>query len=132
MDRMTVALFVFAAIAVGMIGQAWASWLDHKRREKTLDVIKAALDAGKEPPPQLYAQLEAEPMAGLGLSKRPWTEAVIFGAVAIGFWIAYAMADEGGDRDRALFVAAFMSAFSLGCLALALFRPGQNNRDDRR
>jgi hypothetical protein len=130
MDRTWVALFIFAAVTVGMLGQAWASWLDHKRRDKALDVIKAAMEAGREPPPQLYEQLESEPYASMGMSKRPWGEAIVFGAVAIGFWVAYAMADDGDARQKAMFVAALMSAFSVGCVALAIFRPGQNKRDD--
>jgi hypothetical protein len=132
MDRWMVAAFIFAAIAVGMGAQAWVSWLDHQRRSKALDVIKAAIEAGREPPKELYAQLEHNAYGGMGFSKRPWGEAVIFGAVGIGFWIMFGFTAPGDARDKALFIAALMSAFSVGCLALAIFAPGQKPRDDGR
>lgn len=132
MDRTMVAAFIFAAIAVGVIAQGWVSWLDHQRRSKALDVIKAALEAGKEPPKELYAQLESSSgMGEMGLSKRPWTEAVIFGAMGIAFWIVYAMNAGEDARDKYLLVAAIMSATSLGCFALAFFRSQKPNDDGR-
>lgn len=130
MEREMVAAFILAAVVIGVSAQAWVSWLDHKRRTKTLDVIKSAMEAGREPPRELYAQLEAGPYASLGLSNRPWGEAAVFAAVAIGFWIAFGAQPEGDQREKLLFVAAFMSAMSIGCAALALFRPGQRRRDD--
>lgn len=130
MESTTVAAFIFGAVAVGMGAQAWVSWLEHKRRTKTLDVIKAALEAGREPPQQLYDQLESEPYANLGLSKRPWGEAILFATLAIGFWVAVGFADASDQRDRFVLVAAVMSAASAGCLALAVFRPGQRKHDD--
>lgn len=132
MDRTMVALLIFAAIAVGVGAQAWVSWLDHQRRTKALDVIKAAIEAGKEPPRELYDQLEKNEYASMGFSKRPWGEAVVFGAVAIGFWIMFGFADAGSARERFMLVAVIMSAFSAGCLALAVFAPGQKPRDDGR
>lgn len=131
MESTTVAAFIFGAVAVGMGAQAWVSWLEHRRRTKALDVIKAAIEAGREPPQQLYDQLEAEPYANMGLSKRPWGEAILFGTLALGFWIAFGVADGGGQREKYLLVAAVMSAASAGCLALAIFRPGQRKHDDR-
>ena len=130
MDRWEVALLIVIGVAIGMGAQAWSSWLDHQRRTKTLDVIKASLEAGREPPRELYAQLEQNAYAGAGLSKRPWAEAVIFGAVGVGFWIMFALADPSDQRDKFLFVAAIMSAFAIGCVALAIFTPGQKPRDD--
>lgn len=129
MDRWMVAAFIFAAIAVAMAAQGWVSWLEHKRRSKALDVIKAAIEAGREPPAQLYEQMEADPMAQMGLSKRPWGEAFVFGAVAIGFWIALAFNDQSDSRDKFVLVASIMSAASIGCLALAAFR--SRKRDDK-
>lgn len=131
MDRTIVALIIFAAIAIGVAAQAWVSWLDHQRRTKALDVIKAALEAGKEPPPQLYEQLEQNPYGSMGMSKRPWGEAVIFGAVAAGFWIMFGFAEPGDAREKMMLVASIMSAFAAGCLALAMFTPGQKRDDGR-
>lgn len=129
MDRWMVAALIFAAIAVGVVAQAWTSWLEHKRRLKALDVIKSAIEAGREAPPQLYEQLEADPMAQMGLSKRPWGEAFVFGAVGVGFWIALAFADPGDNRDKFVLVASIMTAACVGCLALAAFR--SRKRDDK-
>ena len=132
MESTMVAVFLFGAVFVGMAAQAWVSWLEHQRRSKTLDVIKAALEAGREPPQQLYDQLEPEPYSNLGLSKRPWGEAILFATLAIGFWIAFGVADAGDQRDKYLLVAGVMSAAAIGCAALAIFRPGQRKHDDKR
>ena len=45
MENWAVALFIFGAVAVGMIGQGWVSFLDHQRRTQTLELIKAMLAA---------------------------------------------------------------------------------------
>jgi len=132
MDRWEVAVLILAAVVVGMGSQAWVSWLDHQRRTKALDIIKAAIEAGREPPKQIYEQLEPNAYASMGFSKRPWAEAVVFGAVGAGFWIMFGLAEPGDQRDKAMLVAAIMSAFSVGCLALAIFTPGQKPRDDGR
>ena len=39
MNNLSIMLFIFAAIAFGMIGQGWVSLLEHQRRRQTLDVI---------------------------------------------------------------------------------------------
>ncbi|HRO04694.1 MAG TPA: DUF6249 domain-containing protein [Terricaulis sp.] len=132
MDRWEVAALILAAIVVGMGSQAWVSWLDHQRRSKALDVIKAAIEAGREPPKQIYEQLEVNAYASMGFSKRPWAEAVVFGAVGAGFWIMFAMSEPGDGREKMMLVAALMSAFSVGCVALAVFAPGQKPNDDGR
>lgn len=131
MESSSVAALIAAAIFVGVGLQAWMSWLEHKRRTQALDVIRASLEAGREPPQQLYDQLEPAPYANLGLSKRPWGEAIMFATLAIGFWIAFGIADAGDQRDRFMIVAAVMSAAAAGCAALAIFRPGQRKSDDR-
>lgn len=129
MERWMVAAFIFAAVSIGVIAQAWVSWLDHQRRSKALDVIKAAMEAGREPPQQVYDMLEHNEYASMGFSRRPWAEAVIFAAVAIGFWVAYGV-ETGDSRGKYLFIAAFMSAASVGCAALALFNSGRRPHDD--
>jgi hypothetical protein len=122
MESNYVALFIFGAVAVGMAGQAWVSWLEHKQRTRTLDVIKAALDAGKEPPVALYEQISqgAKP-------KPPWTEVVVFAALSFGFWLAYAV----DHRSAFMIIAASMTVTALGCLWLALARPGAGRDDDK-
>lgn len=132
MERELVVFFILFAVTIGVGAQAWTSWLEHKRRTRALDVIKAAIEAGREPPQQLYDQLSGDsgPYNSLGLSKRPWAESVIFAAVAMGFWVAF-MNASGEDQEKFLLVATIMSVSALGCLALAAFPPGQR-RDDKR
>jgi len=129
MDQSTIAIFILGAIVIGVGGQAWVSWLDHQRRMKALDVIKAAMDAGREPPAVVYEQIEGNAYVNMGLSKRPWAEAITFGALGIGFGIAFAL--DPPANDRFLVIAIVMIAVSIGCFALAIFRPGQQ-RDDKR
>lgn len=119
-----VALFIFGAVAVGMLGAGWSQWLEHKRRSQAMDVIKAALEAGKEPPAIVYEQI-----AQAGKSKPPWSEVVVFSALGFGFWIAYANANPD-DKTAYLVIAATMTVTALGCLALAIMRPGDRGQDD--
>lgn len=125
MDNVYIMAFIFGAVAVGMIGQGWASLLEHQRRRQTLDVIKAALQAGKEPPPELYALLKKE-----SAPRASWGEAFVFGVLALGFWLAFAFLGE--ERRIAFFViAATMTVTSLGSLAFALMKPGRSRDDER-
>ncbi len=118
-DDFMVAMIVITAVTFALIGQGWMSYLEHQRRKQAMEVIKAAIEAGKEAPPIVYEQL-ATGVAG----KAPWSEVVIFTALGVGFWIAYGTAEEAGDRTAFLVVAATMTVTAIGCLALALFRPG--------
>lgn len=124
MDDWMVALFIFAAVTVGMIGAGWAQWLEHKRRSQAMDVIKAALEAGREPPAIVYDQI-----AKAGQSKPPWSEVVVFTALGFGFWIAYANAAPD-DKMPFLVVAASMTVTALGCLALVIMRPDRGRDKD--
>jgi hypothetical protein len=90
-----------------------------------------AIEHGKEPPAIVYQEV-----ARGGGRNAPWTEVVVFTSLAVGFWIAFANA--AGDERRAtafLVVAATMSVGALGCLLLALLRPGPKTpgapRDER-
>jgi hypothetical protein len=125
MDDLSIMVFVFGAVAFAMIGQGWVSYLEHQRRRQTLDVIKAALQAGKEPPPELYALLKKE-----SAPRAPWGEAFVFGVLALGFWLAFAFL---GDERRMAFlvIAATMTVTSLGSLAVAMLKPGRSRDDER-
>lgn len=125
MENTTIMLFIFGAVAIGMIGQGWVSLLEHQRRRQTLDVIKAALQAGKEPPAELYALLKND-----SAQRAPWGEAFVFGVLAVGFWLAFAL--MGGERRMAfLVIAATMTVTSLGSAAFVLMRPGRSRDDER-
>lgn len=123
-DTWMVALFIFGAVTVAMIGAGWAQYLEHQRRRQAMDVIKAAMEAGKEPPQVVYDQL-----AKAGQQKAPWSEVVVFTALSFGFWLAFANA-AGESRTAFLVVAATMTVTALGCLALAIMRPGGGKDDD--
>lgn len=123
-EKWVVAAFIFAAVTVAMIGAAWAQWLEHKRRSQAMDVIKAAIEAGREPPAIVYEQIEKA-----GQTKPPWGEVVVFTAIGFGFWIAYANADVA-NKTPYLVVAATMTATALGCLALAIMRPDRGGGKD--
>jgi hypothetical protein len=119
-----VALFIFGAIAVSMLAAGWTQWLEHKRRSQAMDIIKIALEAGKEPPPVIYEQIDKA-----GRAKPPWGEVVVFSALGFGFWIAYADA-PADDKTAYLVIAATMTVTALGCLALAIMRPGGGKDDE--
>lgn len=121
-----IALIVFGAVAVGMIGQGWASYLEHQRRSQALDAIKTALQAGREPPAELYALLRKD-----NGSRGPWDNIIVFGALSVGFWLAFALV-EGERRVAFLVVAVTMTVTTLGCLALALAQPRRSRDDERR
>ena len=122
-DPWMVAFFIFGAVTVSMIGAGWAQLLEHNRRKQAMEVIKAAIEAGREPPQIVYDQL------GQSSQKPPWSEVVVFTALGFGFWIAFAQSD-GSSRTAFLVVAATMTVTALGCLALAIMRPGGRGKDD--
>lgn len=126
MERWMVALLIFAAITVGMLGQGFVSYLEHQRRKQAMDLIKTAMEHGKEAPPIVYDQLRKE-----GQQKPPWGEVVVFSALGFGFWMAFSQAD-GDQRTAYLVIAATMTVAAFGCLGLALMRPGSGggSRDD--
>jgi len=124
MENWMIVLFIAGAVAISMLGAGWAQWLEHKRRSQAMDVIKAMVAAGKDPPDVLYQQI-AKPNS----SKAPWSEVVAFSALGFGFWIAYAT----GSPDQQvpyLVIASTMTVTALGCLALAIMRPGDAKDDD--
>ncbi|MGE0739752.1 MAG: hypothetical protein AB7O98_00295 [Hyphomonadaceae bacterium] len=124
MEQWMVAVLIFGAVTVGMIGAGWSQYLEHQRRKQAMDVIKAALEAGREPPAILYEQIRKS-----NETKAPWSEVVVFSALGFGFWVAYANADLE-DKTPFLVIASTMTVTALGCLALAIMRPGRGKDDD--
>lgn len=122
-DPWMVAFFIFGAVTISMIGAGWAQYLEHQRRKQAMDVIKAAMEAGRDPPQIVYDQLSKTS------GKAPWSEVVVFTALSFGFWLAFANAD-GNSRTAFLVVASTMTVTALGCLALAIMRPGGGGKDD--
>ncbi|NWG53910.1 MAG: hypothetical protein HXY28_09340 [Hydrogenophilaceae bacterium] len=123
----TIYLFaaVFGGVLVAMGSVAWAQWLDHRRRMKALDVIKAALERGMEAPAPVYAELSKD-----AAKRPPWSEVIIFTALGVAFWVAYFRI--GGDSaDRYAVIATAFTVTALGCLVVALLPRGAGKaRDD--
>lgn len=117
MERWIVVALVMVAVTVGVLGQAWVSWLQHRRRMRTMDLIQASLDAGREPSEHLYDEI-AHDRSG---AAPPVAEVVIFSALATGFWIAWFNA-EGDERVPFLSVAAAMTITAVGSLLLVILR----------
>jgi len=126
MEKWAVALLIFGAVAIAMIGQGWVSLLEHRRRRQAMDVIKAAIEHGKEAPPVIYEQLRRPEDP-----RSPWTEVIVFTTLSAGFWFAVSQS-EGDQRLVFLFVAATMSVTALVCFALALVRLRASKRDEER
>lgn len=124
LEKWMVAALIFGAIAISMLGAGWSQYLEHQRRKQAMDVIKAAIEAGREPPQIIYDQLSTSQQ-----QKPPWSEVVIFTALGFGFWLAYANA-EAANRAAYLVVASTMTVTALGCLALAIMRPGRGKDDE--
>ena len=90
-----------------------------------MDIIKTAIEQGKEAPPVVYEQL-----ASASRGKAPWSEVVIFTALSIGFWVA-AMQTADDKHVAYLVIASTMTVTALGCLGLALIKPGSGGNDKR-
>lgn len=125
MGPMVILVCVLTAVLTAAAGVAWGQFLEHRRRVAAMEVVKAALTAGREPPQQILDELTRA-----GQRKAPWTEVVVFTALAFGFWIAFFRAGGGDEQTAFLVVAATMSVTAFGCLMLALMAPGGGKVDD--
>jgi hypothetical protein len=125
MGPIVILTIVLVAVITGAAGVAWGQWLEHRRRVAAMDVIKAALMAGKEPPAIVMAELTRA-----GHRKPPWNEVVVFTALSFGFWVAFGTAGEPA-RTAFLTVAVTMTVTALGVLLIALISPrGGAPQDD--
>jgi VIT1/CCC1 family predicted Fe2+/Mn2+ transporter len=115
-------VFVLAAVAVGVFGQAWGSWLEHRRRLRAMDLIEKELSAGRQPPLELYGQLNEK----RSIVRSPWASAIatiLVGLAGI-LWLAYYSAG-GGHTSRIIAVAAV----AILALVVTLFnRRGDDER----
>lgn len=120
MGPTVILIIVLTAVITAGLGAAWQQFLEQRRRAAVLDVIKAAIVAGREPPPEILAEL-----AQAGRRKPPWSEVVLFSALAFGFWLAFSRVPAASDAANAfLVVASTMSLTAVGCLVLALTGQG--------
>ncbi len=84
-------IFPIFGMAMGVFGM-----FNHRRnRVDTINLIKSYVDKGMEPPPALLDALRSDEDRAYGCSGRgrrnrgPWTQFVVFAALAAGFGFAY-------------------------------------------
>lgn len=107
-------LFPLAAFAFG----AWRNWLDYRANQEMLDLIKTYAAAGREPPPELLAKLNAPwrrcddddgGRAGFRYRRRrerSWYRVVLFGLLSSGF--AFAAVSNIYGAGEAFTIVAFV------------------------
>lgn len=129
MDRVIIALLVCVTILTGLLSQLWVSWLEHKRRLKAMDLLKAHLDAGRTPPEELYDELAGR--SRVMHERAPVVELVVFGAMSVAFWVGYVNSlNAGGEGNSAyLVVATAMSVATIVCLAVLVLRTRRRSDD---
>ena len=106
-------------VAGGLGVGAWSMWLEHKRKEKALDVLKEALTSGREvPEPVVRALTRASEddwgMSGTGFGggQGGWTGVAFFAILAVGFSTA-AWFSEGRQTNAFWLVAGVMAAMAV-------------------
>ena len=120
MGPMVVLVIVLTAVLTAAGGAAWGQWLEHRRRVAAMDVIKAALAAGKEAPREVLDEI-----ARAGQREAPWSAVIAFTALALGFWVAWGRTGGGDASTAFLVVAVTMTVTAGGLLILALMSPGR-------
>jgi hypothetical protein len=119
-----VPLVVLAAAVLFM------AWLKHRRIKDTLELMRAYLAQGKDPPADLVRSLHDQE-AGLGRmnaawwtsARQAWQGAIIFGSLAVGFAL-WGIVEPGawpGHRNGPLSTAVLLGAAALASLLSALF-----------
>ncbi len=116
-------IFPVFGMLMGLIGM----FQSDRRATRTMDLIKAYVDQGKDPPPELLQLASAEMTnnAGGGMGRTPtenriWSLAT-FGGLAAGFGIGYYVMREQEWSFAFLIVAVVMGVMALGALLLLIF-----------
>ncbi len=106
-------------VAGGLGIGAWSMWLEHKRKEKALDVLRDALASGRDVPEPLVQALtktqdDTWGMSGSGWSGGAggWTGVAFFTILAAGFAIA-AWFSDGRATNSFWLVAGIMAAMAV-------------------
>jgi hypothetical protein len=133
MERWAIALLIAVTVSIGVLGQAWVSWLDHRRRVKAMELIRAELDAGRAPAPQLYDQIGTED-GSTPFSKPsapPIVELIVCAALAVGFWTAHFARPDDSEGPAFIAVAAAMTVAAFACLVMVVLRSRRRDDDGR-
>ena len=106
-------------VAGGLSLGAWGMWLEHKQKQKQLDVLKEALSSGREvPEPLMQALTRADDdlaflgKADFGGGSGGWTGVAFFVILAVGFAIA-AWFSEGRQTGAFWLVAGIMAGMAV-------------------
>ena len=103
-------------VAGGMAMGAWSMWLEHKRKEKALDVMKQLVESGREAPEPLLQALtkgqEEDWSMGWQGGQSGWTGVAFFAILSVGFAIA-AWFSEGRATNSFWLVAGIMAAMAV-------------------
>ena len=106
-------------VAGGLALGAWSMWLEHKQKQKALDVLKEALSSGRElPEPLVQAltrgddDLDMLSKANFGGGSGGWTGVAFFVVLAVGFAIA-AWFSDGRATNSFWLVAGIMAAMAV-------------------
>lgn len=118
-------IFPIIGVAFGF----FSMWLKYKRRTATLDLIKAYLAQGKEPPQELMTGVKSwEETQHQGA--QAWGRVITFGSLGLGFGVAYlAMVPEIMTPGRAhpfLVMSIIMAALTVGALFNVLIQRKYN------
>ena len=92
-------------------------WSRHTRANRALDLIKSYADQGKEPPPELFQNLQVavrNEQGGRTLGTYGWIPCFLFAGLAVAFTF---MASRDSWDEGLIFVAIIMGALALGFLA---------------
>jgi len=116
MGPMVILVIVVTAVVTAALGAAWAQMLEYRRRAAAMEVIKAAIVAGREPPREVLNELTG---SGAGQGSQ-WSVVVAFTALSVGFWIAWWRTQNQEVATAFLVVAATMTVTAAGCALLAL------------
>ena len=119
---------------------AWDRWLSYQRSRDAMDLMKTYAAQGKEPPPELVRQVQADPEEDEGedddyrgrrgsrryrryYRRGPYWEmrsAITTGAVAAAFWVASIQGLIPGTEGPFRFVAILLTCIAGANLAFAM------------
>ena len=115
MGPMVIVVIVIVALVTASMGAALGQMLEARRRVAAMEVIKAAMAAGREPPREVLDELTRA-----GQRRPPWTEVIAFTALAVGFWVAFNRVGDESSQTAFMVVASTMTVTAAGLLVLAL------------
>ena len=126
-------IFPLFAMAFGMV----RAWLNHKRAQQGLEILKSYIDQGKEPPPELLKLLQSDSVAArerpLRVSSGLWIPTFLFTALSAGFlFLAFSPSiteHDNSAQSGLTFVAILMGGLAMGFLVAAITRKRAENQD---